>query len=386
MLFVACTNGGNANDESADSCMESMEIKCDDPNGDTEEATGDSGTSETGGETEGETEGLPSDEIDAMCRARRDDAFNPNRLAFLYDTLRWSCADVDGTRPDERGQEYCEYFAIVRLPDSEATRPSEPLVLGMNLGPDFVDGQTPFGITLTEDEIAALEADPQATVGTCVFTSWNADIEPPACTEEECAEPGEILGVPLTEDVFRMKFDPNSNEAAVSLIEDCSTVPAPEGVLLDPDDPFHDPFFRSCWLNADLNETQHRKSDNVICTAAVRLGECGCRLAKDTELGPGLAPADVPGFALGTWDNPRGLPSGCQYDDATEEGRNIVRCDLSATEVVQNASELKAYCQQRYADDVVVHIEIPADNVTCEPPIGEFYGFTCNDTPWVLAP
>ena len=41
------------------------------------------------------------------CSERKDEAFTEGRPAFSRDQLRWSCADVVGTHPDVRGQEYC---------------------------------------------------------------------------------------------------------------------------------------------------------------------------------------------------------------------------------------------------------------------------------------
>lgn len=336
--------------------------KCDDP---------EEGTDSTGEDTTG------TDDVAAACEARHVDAFNPNRLAFTQDALRWSCADIVGRHPSERGQEYCEYFAIVQVPYVD-----QPAVLGMLLGPDFDDGHTPVELELDADQIEAFEENPDAIVGACVFTSWNADID-------ASSDPGgrEILGVPFSEEVFRMKHDPNSNEAAQVLVEDCLEFLPPHGDLRDPDDPLHDPFLRACHLVAELEGTQDRKSDTIICGATVRLAECGCSTSDGSELATALAPADELGFPLGGWDGLGMLPSGCRFEALDPDSQNVVVCDLTAAQVVQNASELKAYCQDVYADDVVVHIPIPTSSVECNPdPDSDPYATGCSAYPWVLEP
>ena len=328
-------------------------------------------------DAEDPTEADELDEVAAACAARRMDAFNPNRTAFTRDALRWSCADVPGRHPSERGQEYCEYFAIVQVPYVD-----QPEVLGLLLGPDFDDGTTPVSLSLDADQIDALEVDPDAIVGACVFTSWNADVEAPA--DDTSAD---VLGLPFDESVFRMRLDPNTTEAAQTLVEDCLEFIPPQGDFSDPDDPLHDPFSRACHLVADLEGTHDRKSDTIICGATVRLAECGCSLPSGGDFPRGLAPADDLGFPLGGWDGPSSLPSGCRYEERVPGSQHVVLCDLTAAQVLQNAAELKAYCQETYADDVVVHVPIPAAAVTCDPDVeADPYATGCATHPWVLEP
>src|SRR5688572_6858155 len=162
---------------------------------------------------------LPDDPAEVSCSMRRSDAFNENRYAFDESFLRWSCADVAGVTAEDRGQEYCEYFAIAQLPETETAA----TVFGKNLGPDSTYGTTPEAVELTPPQIAALEADETAVVGQCVFTSWNSDIPGPvpACDAGECPS---VLGVPVDEANFRMTFDVNSADAAQILVEDCLRV------------------------------------------------------------------------------------------------------------------------------------------------------------------
>ncbi len=311
------------------------------------------------------------DEAEQACEARRTEAFNPNRKSFNRDFLRWSCADIDGRRPDERGQEYCEYFAVVQLPDA-AGELGEAQVLGLNQGDDFSFGQTPFGLDLSPEEITALEADPDAVVGGCVFTSWNGDIDMPVPERQ-------IYGVELGPDVFQMKYFANTNSAAQCLIDQCmSFIPVEE----------EDDFTRGCYLNSGINGTDDRKSDSVICASALRLAECGCGLTADVEMPEGLAPASVRGFNLGSWKEATQAPVGCRVESLGDDGRNLITCDLTAAEVINRGSELKSYCQEAYADEVVVHIDVAAPLVACTPPDPELepYAATCDAAPWIVQP
>ncbi len=374
-LTVACKDDSEAqNDDSA--CASA---KCDalDDSGSTGAEAG-----ESGGQSES-TGGVVPSEIDEACWERREDAFNPNHLAFTTTALRWSCADVDSTLAAARGQEYCEYFGIVALPPSPSYPTPEPIVVGRNLGPDAEDGQTPIPIDLDGEQIAALENAADSVIGACVFSSWNADIEAPC---GDACEAGPILGVPVDAETFRMKFDPNTNEAALALVEDCTEFLPTEGDPGNLEDPYNDPFFRACHLNADINETQYRKSDNVICSASVRLAECGCGVADGSPLAEALAPVDDLGFRLGGWSGPAELPVGCRYEDLVPGSQTLVVCDLTGAEVLQNAAELKSYCLERYADDVVVHIAIAPNAIVCEPPPGGPYADDCPTYPWVLEP
>lgn len=370
VAVVGCSDdaGGSGDDAACASA------KCD--------ALDEGSTTDATGTDDGGTTGEP-DAVDQACWERRDDAFNPNRMAFTADALRWSCADIDSTAAADRGQEYCEYFGIVTLPPSPSYPSPEPQVLGRLLGADGVDGQTRIPLDLDGAQIAALENAADSVVGACVFTSWNADIDAP-CGDACEVEP--VLGVPVDTETFRMKFDPNTNEAALALIEDCTEFLPTEGDATNPDDPYHDPFFRACHLNADINETQYRKSDNVICSASVRLAECGCEIASGAGLAETLAPTADLGFRLGGWSGASALPPGCRYHDVVDGAQTLVVCDLTGAEVLQNAAELKSYCRDRYADDVVVHIEVAGDAIVCTPPEGGAHADDCPSQPWVLTP
>jgi hypothetical protein len=333
------------------------------------------GSTDTGADTE------PPDDIAMTCGRRRDDAFNPNKYAFEADALRWSCDDVPEVYDWERGQEYCEYFAVVQVPGAAG-----PEVLGKNLGADPESGQTPLQLELDADAIAQLEADPSAVVGHCVFSAWNSDEPQPGCTAEPCQPVDEVSGLPVLAEDFRMKFDVNSTEAAVNILHDCLDFIPDAGDPDDPNDPLHDDFLRACRLNAEINETQWRKSDNILCAATVRLAECGCGLSGTDALDfPDVLPRPSPlGFVLGTWTGRDELPGGCRYVDPGDGSRHLVACELTAAEVITNASELKAYCAEAYAPNVVVHVPIDGAAIECKPVDGDPYTSTCPAEPWRL--
>lgn len=362
LVLAGCRNGDDA--PAADTEPACMGAKCDDLETETEGTSG-------GGEGEGEG-------VEATCERRRDDAFNPNELAFTSTALRWSCEDVAEVHDDERGQEYCESFVIVQPPGA-----TEAAVLGRNLGAEPEDGQTALALALDDVDIAQLEADPDAVVGQCIFTSWNSDEPMPACEGDACSD--EVFGVAVEPEIFRMKFDVNSTEAAVGIITDCLELLPPEGDPDDPSDPLHDDFTRACQLNAMVNMTEWRKSDNTICSASLRLAECGCGLDGSEQGFADVLPLkSTLGFPLGTWSGAEELPGGCRYIDPGDGSRHIVACDLGALEVLDNAAELKAYCIGKYGPNVVVHVPIEGSAIRCEPLADEPYAATCSSEPWVL--
>ncbi|HLU65406.1 MAG TPA: hypothetical protein VKZ63_03995 [Kofleriaceae bacterium] len=322
---------------------------------------------------------IPEGEDADLCALRREDAFNENQIAFTREFLRWSCNDVPGVTGADRGQEYCEYFAIAQLPPASAdAEPPPPAVLGRNLGPDYTHGTTPVSLELTYEQIVALESDPTAVVGQCVFTSWNSDIPGPvpACDEAGCPE---VLGVPVAEEDFRMKFDVNSMEAGKLLVEDCWVADRAGE---------EDDFTRGCMLNAEINDTAFRKSDTTVCAATVRLAECGCEPTGPTGFSELISPEERRGFPLGTWSSVAELPAGCHFVDLGDGSQTVVTCDLAAGDVLDYALDLKARCQTLYADNVVVHVPMPAeDGVRCAPEASSSpYAGTCTATPWLLQP
>ena len=352
------------------------------------------------------------------CEARRSDAIDSSQKAFVGDAIRWACSDVEGVNTDgqdDRGQEYCEYYAIVQPPPVEEGGATPPAVdLGRNGSGD------PLTLTLSEDQIFALEDNPDAIVGQCMFTSWHSDVdgELPICeagaSASECPEitladsanlppwmSSTSLGLKMTADMVQMKVSINSNGAAVDLLEKCMVDP-PAGDPDNEDDPLNDDYIRGCWKSFQLFGTEWRRSDPTICAAAMRAAECGCGVDTSGDGKPDLTAVDdiaralVPrqvsgavtlrGFKLGTWSGATSLPAGCRYIDTGDESQTLVGCNLTASDVLSSATDVKGKCRDKYGDNVVVHIPIPSAAIVCAPPADGQYSATCGDmVPWTAA-
>jgi len=332
---------------------------------------------------------LPTDPKEVSCTRRRTDAFNETRLSFNNSFLRWSCDDVQGVTADDRGQEYCEYFAVAKLPDA-----SQPVVLGKNLGEDSSFGTSPAAVTLSTSQIAALEADATQVVGQCMFSTWNSDVPGPvpACDGTNPAACPSVLGLPVDE-TFRMTFKVNSADAGQQLVNDCFTNP-PGGDPRSPRDLRHDDFMRGCLWDAEINETEFRKSDTTICASMTRLSECGCTVTGGVDLAHLVSPLEAQGFRLGGWTDfvsgseaTSSLPPDCRYVPIGGDSQTLVACDLTASDLLSGAADVKSYCQVKYADRIVVHVPIPAAKVQCDPASSTSpYAGTCSQTPWILTP
>ena len=209
---------------------------------------------------------------------------------------------ANGSTNDDRGQEYCEYFALVQPPGGETVDLGRPL-----------DGQgkvTKLAVcapgesggecrtTLTDDQQASLEDNPSAVVGKCMFTSWHADVTKPVpvCPGDKCGADGAVLGFPFTRANFGMKVGFNSNSAAIDLIEKCFPLAADKRVSVNwsnPDDPGQNPYYRGCMGTNKLFGTEWRRSDPTICAGINRMAECGCSAPGVTN-GTQLAHAVLP--------------------------------------------------------------------------------------------
>ncbi len=369
------------------------------------------------------------DELFETCTQRKREAFNPNQPAFRSDVLRWSCADTAGVSGVDRGQEYCEYFAVVRLGTKGGARAvTQPLVLGSvypiinraketgsdrDLKPHLRDreyGATPHGLSLTAEQRSWLEEDPTRQVGQCVFSSWNQDATATlACDLDPTLPCPDATGLDVSKQFFQMKFETNSNEAAQALLEDCiyggnqalipdNAVVVPEGtgqpaaegqppVFEEVPDPRTDPdpFMRGCFLNAGFNQTEHRKSDTVLCTAAMRMAECGCESSTPTSLMEMLSPKTYRGFPLGSWARADALPPGCEYLDIHDDSQTLVACALSAADVLRGTNDVKQICREKYGPDVVVHVPFPAGSIRCDKAKGNpAHNSDCPARPWVV--
>jgi hypothetical protein len=419
-LVLACAAEGSGDpgdgDDGEEDCTDG---KCDDPG-----ATADRECKEKcGGSTSNAcfTECRDAAALD-HCEARKSDAIDSAQKAFTPNNIRWACADVEGVNTngrDDRGQEYCEYYAVVQPPPAAAGGAlPDPVDLGRNKSSG---SPTPLSLTLNEDQIFALEDEPDAIAGQCIFTSWHQDIElrypvcgssnvtcPKLTLSESAKLPSwqtsrEYTKIPLTDEWMRMKVTINSNNAAADLFEKCLTDP-PAGDASKPDDPLHDDYIRGCWKAYKTFKTEWRRSDPSVCAVGVRLTECGCGvdtngdgtadITDPVEISRGVVPFQpdqdgtlrLRGFHLGTWSDMNQLPSGCRYLETgdTDSTKTLVACDLTASDVLSSQQDPKQKCREKYGDNVVVHVPVPAGAIVCTPPADGQYAATCSSMPWVV--
>jgi len=352
------------------------------------------------------------------CEARRTEAVKDVQPAFKEDYLRWACADVadvtNAGTSDSRGQEYCEYFAMVRLPDDEAHT-----VLGQN----SADGATSSPRLLwSAQQHAKLAKAGSDVIGQCVFTTWHSDVVQPlgVCAGDDTKCPtleyasGQRLapwmsadtGIKIDRANMQMKVEFNSNSAASDLVSRCVEEPLSA-------EQFDDLYVRGCMRAYDLYETEWRRSDSEVCVVGARLAECGCKIevydpedpskvvqtiTQPLDVGFAVVPpqqalqeqldaaafqTELPaqtvtlrGFQLGNWQAIDSLDDGCRlvdtgdYFPSGKPMRNIVACDLTASDLMTRATfdrdtrtgvaeDVKEICKSKYGNNVVVHVPIP---------------------------
>jgi hypothetical protein len=404
----------------------------------------------------------PGGSVAERCENSRGNALDQARPHFTADAIRWSCRDVSGVTPnsnesDDRGQEYCEYFAVLEdgipevaftdvdcfddlecrdlghtachpieglcidaVGDRRGTGPGE--ILGKNV--DTQSRVTPIRPNLSAGQVDWLEfmADPDEVLGACVFTSWHRDQSVSRGWEvRSCADRSscpEVAGWPLDAripgsdpfepsdevDLFRMQISINGNSAAQALVRDC---------LGPGDEDIEDDYDRGCFLCGDVPCEPFRKSDPSVCTAAMKIAECGCEIAVNDGKGAyrtldlssaadralafeALVPKSRRGFTLGSWDGLDRLPRGCRFLHFGDEpavgvgdmsvpdpfaNQQAVACDLTAS--MFNANDPKQACAAAYGEEIVVHVRLPDPEIAT---------VTCNArnaactsaTPWVV--
>ncbi len=386
--------------------------------------------------------------IKQQCANSRVSAMDERRPHFTPDGVRWSCRDVNGVTAnsdtsDDRGQEYCEYFSMLHTTGipavmideqgpvfCDATTPctegvcdesifscvssktadlAQPAdVLGKNI--DTADTVTPLDPELSPGQLEWLAQNPDQKVGECVFTSWHNDVTRAITGTEKVGGYALNAKTPTTSTpLFRMMVQFNSNGAAQTLVEDC---------LGEGKQAIADGFDRGCTACGDLDGgcVPWRKSDPSVCTMAMRLVECGCKinlknttggsrvlnLAKATDLKIAkdlIVPKSRRGFTLGTWEGIDKLPTGCHYvktgdpktvkvgtvtvADPTAD-QTIVACDLKASHISSaTAKDPKEACRSTYGEEVVVHVRAPLPGLatlscdTTKP--------SCEGIPWDFA-
>jgi hypothetical protein len=309
-----------------------------------------------------------------MCRHRRDEALLASARAYREHALRWPCRDVDEIEAlnDDAygGQEYCEYFAVVQmdiggrvglapfeggrfLDVPHAAKPTRAVTTGTVLGLDRK--QSEWFIRHANDP-----------VGACVFTSWFADnTEPlPACRDaKHCAD---LFGLTLTADHFRMRRPDNSLADARRLLAGCARRGSP---LVS------DIFMRGCQLLEQYGLGRvWRRSDPVLCAAAMRMAECGCLQDRDAFAAALTSKDGEPlrGLPLGAWSGLDRRPPDCHWVQTGENSHTLLYCTLHGNDVLTAQLNLKSACK-RFADQVVVHvpiagIECPRSTPDCRVP------------------
>lgn len=352
---------------------------------------------------------LPDEDADTNCTQRQAEVLESSQRAFTKDAVRWACADVEGVNTvgtDDRGQEYCEYYAIF-APEGEEFD-AEPTVLGRQLSKErgdvsplsiCLEGESgDCGVEITEDALFAMEDAPDQVFGSCVFTSWHSDVPGPlaSCSGDECPT---IDGISMDEEFGRMKLETNSNATSSDVIQFCVDAAVrgralPEDFTGDPEDPFSDAFYRGCRLT-ELFDLSWRRSDPALCAATNRMVECGCDLpgVETEDVGKSVVPQQprtkgegevtFRGFSLGTWTGPDDLPAGCEAIDTGEDQNTIVRCDLLGADVLENLGDLKEACRQTYGNRVVAYAPVPSEKLECANE-KDAAGAACGTQPWNL--
>ena len=351
-----------------------------------------------------------------FCAQREHDALQTPRRQFYTPTaVRWSCVDVQGVnavRHDDRGQEYCEYFAVLNLSGKPDASFQDTTLVGRDIvASHSITTPEVLSLTLTPAQKSSLESqatsDPNAEVGSCMFTSWHFDVPgpAPACgSDNSCPSdtPSYLKLAQYSDDIWQMQSSINSNLAARDLAEKCMNPASGQK-----DSTLKDPYQRGCMLIANLFQTEWRKSDPTICAGMMRVAECGCGTPATKGLpldaaAEALANALLPpppaltsqvllrGFPLGTWSGMSELPQGCRYVSGKESNgqasQTTVACKLTAQDLLDNAndltlSDMKDVCGAKYGNDVVVHIPIPTAALSCTPPEGAM----CSAQPWNVA-
>lgn len=372
----------------------------------------------------------PKGTVKQVCDNSHVSAMDERRPHFTPAGVRWSCKDVNGVTAssntrDSRGQEYCEYFSLlhkegipsvvsdafcdantrcatgtcdlsinscVTATTVDTSRPAA--IFGKNL--DDGDSVSPLNPTLSAGQIEWLAQNPTQKVGECMFTSWHQDVDRPLMSTATVAGYRLDANTPNTQDpLFRMGQGVNSNGAAQALVGDC-LIPGKNQALKDG-------FDRGCNNCGSLGNkcVPFRKSDPSVCTMAMRIAECGCKvdvkapngtsrtlnLSKQSDLALAkelFVPESRRGFVLGTWDGIDKLPNGCRFIETGDPktvnvngvevpdpvaNHTIVACDLLASHVTSAAMDPKEACRVTYGDEVVVHVRAPTPDLatlTCD--------------------
>ncbi|MBL8739717.1 MAG: hypothetical protein JNK04_01450 [Myxococcales bacterium] len=312
-------------------------------------------------------------ELAGLCQENIQRHITVRQQELADGVVRWQCGDrpgVDGA--DDRGQEYCEYFAVSngkRVDNFADADPSKPL--------------------------------------SCFFTSVYMDVAPgttrDAALAKELAKK-ENLNAKVDKGLVRMKGKFNSRGAATTLVVDSINVEKNKNderqaacflASIDPKNKANaeklkeacngvDLSVSSAWSKAgklgakiptssasnyevykdtvacmsvgrlESGGVDWRMSDPHITQVVVRANdECGCTYS--------ALPDALEGFLQGTWSSKDQLPAGCRrvkVDGADYQQMTI--CDIPASErsdletSLDYAENLQAYCNDRFGKDIVL--------------------------------
>ena len=188
-----------------------------------------------------------------------------------------------------------------------------------------------------------------------------------------------------------MKVGFNSNSAANALVREALQAIGQGAV-----DDFGDHYVNGCMIANNLYQTEWRRSDHQVAVAAYQLGTCGCSIGDATsasEAADLIVPSPefqkenndgnitLRGFRLGTWGDPASLPSDCEYIQAENSLQTMVSCNVYGSDLADNSNDLKNFCRTKYAKNVVVHVPLVADAISCDVPEGAEH---CGEEPWVI--
>ncbi len=312
-------------------------------------------------------------DLAALCQEniQRHITVRPQELSD--GVVRWQCGDrpgVDGA--SDRGQEYCEYFAVSngkRVDNFADADPSKPL--------------------------------------SCFFTSVYMDVAKGTTRDAALAKElskKENLNATVNKDLVRMKGQFNSRGAATTLVVDAMNVAKDKNderqaacflASIDPANKANaeklkaacrgkDLSVASAWTKAtklgakiptskasnfdmykdtvacmsvgrlENGGVDWRMSDPHIAQVVVRANdECGCTYS--------ALPDALEGFLQGSWSSKDALPAGCRRAKvAGSDYQHMTICDISESErsdletSLDYSENLQAYCNERFGKDIVL--------------------------------
>jgi hypothetical protein len=349
---------------------------------------------ETGDEQNVVPEGAQTPwELAGLCNENIQRHITVRQQELAEGVVRWQCGDrpgVDGA--EDRGQEYCEYFAL-----SKGKR---------------------------VDTIA--DADPAAPLY-CLYTSVYMDVAEGTTRDAKLAaelSKKENANATVSKDLVRMKGQFNSRGAATTLVVDAMNAPKDVNderqaacflASIDPANKANAEKLKeacrgksltskSAWskvtkLGAKIPKTtdasyetykdmvacmavdnlEHggvdwRMSDPHIAQVTVRANdECGCQYT--------ALPDALEGFLQGTWSSKDALPPGCRRVKVDgQDYQHMTLCEISASErgdletSLDYSENLQAFCNERFGKDIVLTAPLRAVETagSCTKKTGKF--------------